>query len=129
MTQAVIYDSERTYRELRAVEVELTFPVRKVSPVKIDKFISVPSFIIDDLTAYKGKMVLVTQFPEVFSRKLDWPVFDSISAGLTSGEKRFLVHAGLGCPSASMVSIYTLIAKDWDGKLGIEDPWSCLGTG
>jgi len=44
MTQAVIYDSERTYRELRAVEVELTFPVKKVSPVKIDKFISVPSF-------------------------------------------------------------------------------------
>jgi len=55
MTQAVIYDSERTYRELRAVEVELTFPVRKVSPVKIDKFISVPSFIIDDLTAYKAR--------------------------------------------------------------------------
>jgi len=98
MTQAVIYDSERTYRELRAVEVELTFPIRKVSPVKIDKFISVPSFSIDDLTAYKGKMVLVTQFPEVFSRKLGWPVFDSISAGLTSGEKRFLVHGRIRMP-------------------------------
>jgi len=69
MTQAVIYDSERTYRELRAVEVELTFPVRKVSPVKIDKFHIGAQFHHRRLNCLQGQDGSGYSISEVFSRK------------------------------------------------------------
>jgi transcription-repair coupling factor (superfamily II helicase) len=96
--ELTIYDPERCERELKSVGIEMHVPVEEIRPMRPDKFTTVPTFSTEDLKKYEGKVVLVTQFPEVFARRLNWPISSSILSGIKAGYDKFLVHGNIRMP-------------------------------
>ncbi|WP_018963086.1 DEAD/DEAH box helicase [Coprothermobacter platensis] len=98
ITQLLVYDRDRSLRELSAVDIKLNVPMSFVAPQRIEKFTTVPNFSTEDLMNFQGKMVLVTQFPEVFQRRMQWPIEDCIVNGINMGASQFLVQGAIRMP-------------------------------
>ncbi|NPV88675.1 DEAD/DEAH box helicase [Coprothermobacteraceae bacterium] len=96
--RAVLYDVARVSRELESKGAQLSCAVEEYRVEAAESFLEPTHISLKDLAVRGQKTILVTEFPEVFARRLGWPIVESIHQGVVNGIPKFVVQGRVRAP-------------------------------